>query len=295
MVDSSPVELVCSLFYGLPNWRKRLAVFAAYSDESASGNTDGVFLVGGYLARAGLWEEFTERWAVEVLNTYPAIPYLHITEIKRKSWQAKYGLSVQDADRKVRAATELIGSYGHRLSGIVAHTHTNYIYEAGAWLRSKRTRRGMGEIEPDYLCFLGFAGTILMRLHEQFGQEAERVDFFISRKNKVTGQIMDRLIPGMRRVLPPYWGRLLGEIIPLEMNDRAPLQAADCLCWHRMKHHDGGQVEDDFYDHFANLSRTSQEVICWNRETIFKMAANAVKFFGPKESPTPPARISESN
>jgi hypothetical protein len=59
-----------------------MAVYVAYSDESDVGDTNGSFIMGGFLASEQDWIELSELWQNRVLNGPPKIPYLHMKEIR---------------------------------------------------------------------------------------------------------------------------------------------------------------------------------------------------------------------
>lgn len=274
-------DLILSLFCGLPTWRGRLAVFASYSDESAAQEKGGIFIVGGYTGTVNTWLQFAQHWDIHVLAGPPKIPYLHMAEIRRKRWQKKYGLSKHGAEERVFRATHLIGEYRHKLFGIISIIKQEDLFDVAAWLRKRKISARVTLMGPDYLCFLAYSAHVL-KFSSMF-DDAERIDFFISRKNKVSDNIQNLYRTPIAKNLPPQMGRLLGEVLPLEMKDRNPLQAADCYCWHRRRHHEKGTVDNNF----INLSKIKQDIQQWTREDLFALANRAQMFFGKPRSTTP--------
>ena len=259
---------------------QRLAVFASYSDESAAQEKGGIFIVGGYTATIDTWVQFAQHWAIHVLAGPPKIPYLHMVEIRRKRWQEKYGLSNRAAEQRVFEATHLIGEYHRKLFGIISIIKQDDLNDVVAWLRKRKISAGVTLMGPDYLCFLAYSAHVL-KVSSRF-PDAEKVDFFISRKNKVSDHLQSLYRTPIAKRLPPQMGRLLGEVLSLEMKDRNPLQAADCYCWHRRRHHEKGAVDDNF----VNLSKIKQEIQEWKRDDLFALADRAHKFFGKPRSTT---------
>ena len=51
-----------------------MAVFVAYSDESATGDSSGAFLLGGYAAPVEHWPFFRAAWQERVLDGPPHFP-----------------------------------------------------------------------------------------------------------------------------------------------------------------------------------------------------------------------------
>jgi hypothetical protein len=87
--------------------------------------------------------------------------------------------------------------------------------------------------EPDYICYLGYACSLLDEVYSSF-PDVERVDFVVSRKNKVTTHIQ-QFHDELRSVLEvrdPRLADLVGRLTPGDMAESPGLQAADLLCWH---------------------------------------------------------------
>ena len=105
--------LVRSLFSGYVYPETRVAVFLSNSDESGvevSGDHGRPFLVGGYVAPENCWPHFASAWQEHVLDRPPSIPYLHMTEIRRPDWMAKYRITLSQAERRIDKAVQVIRS-----------------------------------------------------------------------------------------------------------------------------------------------------------------------------------------
>jgi hypothetical protein len=154
-----------------------------------------------------------------------------MTEIRRREWRDEHKLTEADADRRVDEAFAVIAatpsltplSLGFN-SGHMHDTFTKKVMLIGG---AKK------KIMPDYLAFPAFAHMVLYFCH-MYRPDAEKVDFIVERKGEITDHIKDFYagLPlalesiGLPKLIP-----LMGEIIPAG-KDRAPLQAADVLCWH---------------------------------------------------------------
>lgn len=85
-----------------------MSLYVSWSDESSAGNGKGEFIIAGVVADNDYWPEFSKKWVEEVLDPPPAIPYLHVVEIKSREFRDKYGLTWDDATEKVRLAIRVI-------------------------------------------------------------------------------------------------------------------------------------------------------------------------------------------
>ena len=86
-----------------------MAIFVASSDESAGKNQRDTFFFGGFVGPEDDWFRFfAPAWQERVLDGPPAIPYLHMTEIRSAQWRDKYGISRLQADDRVDEAFTLI-------------------------------------------------------------------------------------------------------------------------------------------------------------------------------------------
>jgi hypothetical protein len=184
-------SLVRSLFCGLPNPERRMAVFVAASDEATDGTDTGPFLLGGWVARELLWSRsFAPRWQRHVLNGPPKIDYLHMVDIKSPKWRAEHGITVDDAERRLDAAFDIIDGAGGMFPIVyrvdAGHFRTQFadvklLIETEGGVARKR-------FEPDYICFLHYALQVLNYMHVA-QKDAEKVDFIVERNGPITKHI----------------------------------------------------------------------------------------------------------
>src|SRR5262249_10485160 len=87
--------------------------FMSGSDESAGKTQRDTFFFGGFVAPEEDWSRFFEpAWQERVLDGPPAIPYLHMTEIRSQKWRSQFGLSRAAADERVDEAFSVIETMG---------------------------------------------------------------------------------------------------------------------------------------------------------------------------------------
>ncbi len=98
------------------------------------------------------------------------------------------------------------------------------------------TSNRSGAVTPyrvDYFTFMAYALVVLKRVHAKC-PEAEKVDFLVENNGEITKYIHEfyRELPGaLKTIGQSQLIPLVGEFLP-GGKDRAPLQAADYLCWH---------------------------------------------------------------
>jgi len=225
-----------------------MAVFVAASDESYSqGCHRNNFLYGGFLAPVTEWYgRFADDWDRNVLAGPPRIPYLHMVEIRSPKWCQENGISRTQGDQRVRAAFELISEMpsltpisiefnaGHLLDTI---TKRVLVQSAGGQIAGKT-------FVPDYLAFVAYAYLVL-EFCNRTRPDAQKVDFLVEKNGEITNHIQQfyrDMRPGLESIGMAHLIPLLGDLIPGD-KDRAPLQAADVLCWYSQNAREG--VLDD--------------------------------------------------
>ena len=221
-----------------------MAVFIAASDESyLHGNHRNPFFYGGFLAPLSDWSGlFAERWKKEVLDGPPGIPWLHMVDIRSKRWREENGITRYQAEERVKIAFEIISDISS-LTPIGTDLNSGHLLDTFTkklCLRSGAVRR----FEPDYLAFVAYAYLVL-DFCERARLDVEKVDFVVERNSNITKHIKEFYedMPaglhsiGLGRLVP-----LLGELIP-GGKDRAPLQAADLLCWYSQRYR-AGDLDD---------------------------------------------------
>lgn len=233
------VELVRSLFCGLPRQDKRMAVFVAAADESSDRFQQTSFYYSGFVGPEEDWyNSFAAAWDWRVLSGPPRIPYLHMTEIHTQDYRIKYGLSDCDANRRIDNAFDVINSMGsivpvgYRLS----FADFNPAIQGKAVLHEGAKQSRRYPMEPDYICFVAFAYLVLQYV-ATVRPECEKVDFVIERNGKISHRIndfYDSVKNALTQLGHESWMNLLGDLIPAG-KDRTPLQAADLLCWYSRK------------------------------------------------------------
>ena len=220
-----------------------MAVFVSGSDESAGKTQRDRFYQAGFVAPENDWSLFfAPAWQERVLNGPPKIPYLHMTDIRSRSWRAKYALSDTDAEDRVDEACELIAQLG-TLYPVGAYLDAGIFRDNFSSFRFVAASGGEKIFEPDYVCFLLYS-VLVLRYVDVLYPEADRVDFIVETKSDVTKHIQEfhsHTAANLKALNMGHLARLVGEIIP-GGKDRVPLQTADLLCWHSAR--SGGENLD---------------------------------------------------
>jgi hypothetical protein len=211
-----------------------MAVFVAFSDEAAVADPQGTFLMGGYAADEKEWPYVVTAWKERVLDGPPRIPYLHMHEIRSEAWRQKHGISYNQAEDRVSEAVRVMFSSGavSAIGSFIRRGDLEQTIQSG--LRAEGTRLPIGLNEPDYLCFIAYAAHCLAQIYNRH-HDVDRVDFVVSRKKKITHHIAT-FHEDLKNWLKPPTDRLVGHLIPGDMQDHLPLQAADLICWHMQRY-----------------------------------------------------------
>ena len=193
-----------------------MAVFVAASDESAGKNQRDTFFFGGFVGPEDDWSRFfAPAWQERVLDGPPAIPYLHMTDIRSPQWRAKYGLSRLQADDRVDEAFHLIDTMP-TLYPVGVHVDAGHLRDKFGASKVVASTGASRPFEPDYLCFLAYAFAVLSHV-KQNHPEAERVDFVIERKQHVTRYIREfhsQLAMALEALREPSLSSIVGDLIP---------------------------------------------------------------------------------
>lgn len=251
--DALSVQLVRSLFCGLPRKDKRVAVVISASDETYRGS----FCYGGLIAPVKYWDGiFAERWERRVLSGPPRIPYLHMTDIRSAEWRRDHNISAEDAEQRVEQAVNIICK---------RNDPALFAVKFNGDLFNKRLKRKVTKpsgkaiwMMPDHLGFLGYALIVLDGVRKVI-PTAEKVDFLVERNVGITDNLKHFYngfpefleLEGKQELLP-----LLGEIIPAG-KERSPLQAADLFCWHYRRGSESTLSGDDL-SRWNRLERTKK-------------------------------------
>lgn len=250
--------LTRSLSCGIWPLEGRVSVYVSWSDESSSNSGSGQFLVSGLVADEKCWPNFSRRWVEEVLQN-PPIEYLHMVEIRSKAWRAERNVTQEQAKEKVRTAIRIICEeapvkiyMGSLPEGVFAAS-TKRLVKAGGELP-----RHQGN--PDYPAFTAYALAVLEQTSSNI-PGLERVRFNISNKKHVSHHIRngvrDALIQHYRDQGSPI-ASMIGDILPLCMEDNMPLQAADVVCWHLQRAYAKREDTEDSY----NAKQLDKKGIC---------------------------------
>jgi hypothetical protein len=251
-----------------------MAVFVSASDENAGKNQRSLFFFGGWVAPEPDWYNgLTPAWQKQVLDGPPKIPYLHMTEIRRPEWRAQYGLSRPDADSRIDAAVDLIDKFSS-LYPIGIDVNAGLFRDQLNEIKIVAASGGAKTFEPDYMCFLGYAYLVLSYVQKTH-PEAERVDFVVERKTGVTKLIEEfhsHLAPDLEAIGSKHLVPLVGELIP-GGKDRAPLQAADMLCWHTGRAYHPETMDADDIRRYKKFSRRKGHRVPMSEELIQQLKA----------------------
>lgn len=221
-----------------------MSVFVSASDESSGADHLCDFQCSGFVAPEADWSQFfAPAWQERVLNGPPKIEYLHVTEMRSRSWREKNGVTEIDAEKRLDEAASIIDTMGSlypvkiRVNGPVfrrLYAPHQIVVASGAHKR----------YEPDYYAFIYYVYVVLARITIRH-PDAEKVNFVVEQKSTITTHIRElyeSMPDALRHIDRSDLIPLLGEFIP-GTKERIPLQAADFLCWHSQRA-DAGTLEE---------------------------------------------------
>jgi hypothetical protein len=266
--------MVRSLFCGLPRQDKRMAVFVLGLDETTGKTDRDIFLLAGFVAPEQDWSRFfAPAWQERVLDGPPAIPYLHMTEIRSRSWRDRHGLSRLEADDRIDEALRLVDTM-QSLYPIGVRADAAFVRDRFSEVKVMRSSLGKpSRFEPDYICFLSYVW-IVMNYIEQHQPNAEKVDFIVERNGNVTKHIQDfhsTLAQQFTEFGKPSLAQLVGDLIPAG-KERVPLQAADLLCWHTARAESPETMDDADIRRYRLLASRNGTRETFSNEQIAQMA-----------------------
>ncbi|HXP79855.1 MAG TPA: hypothetical protein VN976_08110 [Verrucomicrobiae bacterium] len=211
-----------------------MAVFISGSDENSGKHHRDTFFFGGWVGPEEDWSRFfAPAWQERVLAGPPKIPYLHMTDIRSKSWRGKWGLSRLDAEDRIDEAFILLDQM-QTFYPIGLYLDAGFVRDQFKEMKVVSNATGAAKnFDPDYLCFLAYAYTVLNWVHLN-NPEAEKVDFIVEINGHITKYIQEfhaTLSEGLAVIGCPELAELLGQLIPGD-KERVPLQAADLLLWY---------------------------------------------------------------
>lgn len=221
-------------------------VFLAASDESNGANSLGDFQTTGWLAPESDWYQFfNPAWRERVLDKPPRIPYLHVTEMRSRTWREEHGITRLDADDRLDEAVDIIKTLGSLRPVQIKVMGGDFrkLFHQTEFKTEKGARK---KYEPDYYAYLPYAYAVLCRVKITF-PDAERIDFMVEQKSGITPQMQgfhESLPASLRHIGRSDLVPLVGKFIPGSKQD-IPLQAADFLCWHSQRAEAGTLDEND--------------------------------------------------
>ena len=224
-----------------------MSVYVSYTDESESrGQKTGKFLIAGYVADELKWPEFSKRWQEEVLASIPAIPYLHMVNMRSESWREECGITRAEASDKIYKAAQIIAETNFITGYYAPISEQAYLKALQVFVQvGPKSERYFSRI--DYLCFIAYSLGLIKALAREH-QDLRKVVFNISKKKPVSHHLQHVLHDAMIEkllTLNPSVAALFGEVVPLDMRNHMPLQAADMLCWHLQRIYVTGGNESD--------------------------------------------------
>jgi hypothetical protein len=210
-----------------------VSIYVSYSDESSVRDGAGQFIIAGVVADERYWPKFSRRWAREILDAPPKIPYVHMTDFRSKEWRFRHGLCWEQQIQKVKQAVKIIceeKAVGVFLGSMPEARWTAFKVRAESEGVNIAKNKGFA----DYPCFTTYAAAVLNQVAFDIS-DLRKVNFIVSRKQNVSHHLRNDVKTAMDRYFEsdhPELAKIFGDIVPLTMEDHPPLQAADVLCWH---------------------------------------------------------------
>ena len=223
-----------------------MSVYVSYSDESDPGDGQGHFFIGGYVARETDWPGFSRRWVSEVLQPYPSIPYVHMVDLRSNRWREERGICRTQAYDKLQTAADVI-SASTFLRPFVGRVNQSEYRDACQTVASKGYEFNRYADAIDFPCYITYAYIMLLDLEKD--PNVEKVNFMASRKGHLSDLLQKVFKDSMQAVFEERdmlkHAAMVGDFIPLSMEDHMPLQAADVLSWHMRRYLCDAMKEDE--------------------------------------------------
>jgi hypothetical protein len=257
-----------------------MGVFVSFSDESTGKTERDNFVYGGWIGPEDDWSHFfTPAWDERVLAGPPRIPYFHMTEMRSREWREIKGLTEADAENRIDQGCVILDQLVnlHPVRLVVNAGDVRDEFHETRVVQSTRKQFASSTFEPDFICFLGYAWAALKYLAEHH-PEAEKLDFVVERKNKVTSYIHDfhaQLPATLAAMGNPELARLVGELSP-GGKDCLPLQAADLLCWHCARREKLDSMSDQDKRRYQTIAYRKGERIAVSKEMTRQMKSAAL-------------------
>lgn len=120
-MSTNPTAGVWALVSGLPPGRRErrsVLMLTAYIDDSQSERTPPIFVLGGYLASAATWADFTTEWDRE-LKTGRQLNRFKLKEARRDPPNGEFwGMTREQADARVARFRAIIEKFNLREFGV---------------------------------------------------------------------------------------------------------------------------------------------------------------------------------
>ena len=247
MTPAMAASLTRALFSGAWPREGRVCVYVSYSDETSVDNGNGQYIMAGLAANELYWPTFSERWAREVLNSDPKIPYVHMVDLRSKEWRKKYGLTWDDQLVKVRQAVKIIceeQSVGIFMGSLFEPAYKKFVDDA----RRQGVRIKGRDASADYVCFVTYFLAILAQITYDVPQ-VKKISFALSEKKHVTHRIRtesrEAIVRYLERESKLGLAKYVGTMFPVTPDDHPPAQAADVVCWHLNRAYAGTLEQED--------------------------------------------------
>jgi len=210
--------LVC----GLPkreSLERLFLMMTAYVDDSGSEGKGNVMVLAGFIARAELWQEFSEDWKA-VLNEQPRMEFFKAAEAHRRRGQFR-GLSTNQRDLRVGKFADVIGKHKDQMQAVASIV----------WWEDFREFRSMfrGPVQAYVVLFQNIMWAILQVMRLRFPEE--RVEPVFDDQGLLGSRaaaLTDRATLALSR---QYQKLLYGRPVHRSDRDVPALQAADLLAW----------------------------------------------------------------
>jgi hypothetical protein len=278
------VERAWSLLMGLPHWDSRMSLFIIASDESPGKDMNSRLFYGGYMAPASVWRnEFAAAWQSRVLSGPPEIPFLHMVDIRSEKFRQRFGLSREDADRRIDAAIDIICRCPSLQPVTVSASGAafeQFIHGRFRWLEKVSMKSPDSQLatlvkRPDFSVWVQFAIAALVIADTKF-DNVEQLDFYVEQNGRLTG-VLQYINDELQTVLAagkanrPDLAEMIGTFTAVP-KESFYTQPADVLCWHMQRQACGLLDADDRrrYDQLMGIDGCHQ---VWSDEQIAESAA----------------------
>jgi hypothetical protein len=274
-----------------------MAVFVSASDESSGKNQRDTFLFAGWVGPEEDWSRFfVPAWQERVLDGPPPIPYLHMTDMRRRQWLEDHGLTKLVASDRIDEAVLLLDTMANFYPIAITIDGAHFRDETKGMKIKPAPGMASTEFEPDYICFLAYARLVLGYIEHRH-PEAEKVDFIVEMNGKITKHIQKfhaNLTDSLKYLGKDSLARLVGQLIPAE-KDRTPLQAADLFCWHVARARKPEMMDANDFRRYSRLANRVGCIYEFPKDTITELTANLLRLAntGPLSRHQQPSRFGQ--